>query len=513
MDNATATSAGKSGSAGAAAVASAPYDDMAHLLRRASFGASPQQIAVAAKRGLASITDELINYEAVVDDIDDSAFLQTSLQVLGGPGNLMIGDAELKAQAVRLWWIYRILASPRPLQEKMVLFWHGHFTSKDDDGDRMLRQNKLYRKHALGNYRELAQAVSRDPEMLRYLNGDQNYRAHPNENYARELMELFTCGRVGPDGRPNYTEDDIKAAARAFSGWNLRDGRFYYNVAEHDGSDKTFMGQTAAYTGSDIVDRLVALPATASYMCTKLYRFFCAEHPSPTTMTRLTSTYYASGYDIKAVVSAILRSSEFYAPTSRFALIKSPVDFVIGALKTTGMSDILAPKISLSPGGPVDPLDNDGWRQADFDRNRARARSAIDSLAGIAADMAGMGQDLLAPPTVKGWDGGRLWINLNTMVARARFARKFTSTRDLRVSLPPAVGSVGGVQTVSCEAHPYASDPPRLVDALLWMCGPIKASAQTRRILIDQAQAEDNPGSRVRSVLLLILSSPDYQVC
>ncbi|HEY3328434.1 MAG TPA: DUF1800 domain-containing protein [Capsulimonadaceae bacterium] len=494
----------------------ASYEDMAHLLRRAGFGASPQRIWRDSQRGLGSVTRELIEYAAIPDDIDDGAFLQTSLQVVNGANNLMLADAELKTPAVRLWWIYRILATRRPLQEKMVLFWHNHFTSKDDDGVLMLRQNRLFRTHALGNFRDLAQAVSRDPEMVRYLNGDQNYREHPNENYARELMELFTCGRVGPSGAPNYTEDDIKAAARAFSGWNLRNGRFYYNPAEHDETEKTFMGRTAAFTGSDIVDHLVALPATAHYLCRKLYRYFCAETPSERTMSRLTSVYFNSGYNIKAIVTDILTSQEFYSPAARYGLIKSPVDLVIGALNMTGMSDHVAPYIKLgaSSGTPLDPMDDTGLRTNDFNDNATRARALLNGLSGVASEMASMGQELLGPPTVKGWDGGRLWINLNTMIARARFAQKFSQRPGLRVSLPPdSSGASNALRTVEADAHPFASEPERLVDALLWMCGPLNVSAPVRQVLIDQTASETDAGRRVRTALGLILSSPDYQLC
>ena len=222
------------------------------------------------------------------------------------------------------------------------MFWHGHFTSKDggNQGDLLYRQNQLFRQHALGNFRTLTLAVSRDPEMLRYLNGNQNFKAHPNENYGRELMELFTCG-IG-----NYTEDDVKAAARAFSGWNTKGRAFRFNPSQHDDSPKTFLGKTGNWNGDDVVDRLVAHPATARRLCTKLWEFFAYSNPEPAVLRALTETYFASGYDVRAVLGRIFRSRAFYSDRARLAVIKSPTQYVVGSVKLLG----LAPAVELSFG-------------------------------------------------------------------------------------------------------------------------------------------------------------------
>ena len=233
-----------------------------------------------------------------------------------------------------MWWTIRLLSSPHPLVEKMTLFWHGHFTSKDGNkrGDLMMRQNQMFRQNALGNFRTLTLAVARDPEMLRYLNGSQNFKEHPNENFGRELMELYTCG-IG-----HYTEDDVKAAARAFSGWNLRRGEFYFNARQHDNDPKTFMGKTGNWNGDDIVDILVAHPATATRLCTQLFTYFAYPNPEPAVVNALTETYYTSGYDIRAVLGRIFRSQAFYSAKARNAVIKCPAQYVIGSVKMLGLA-------------------------------------------------------------------------------------------------------------------------------------------------------------------------------
>ncbi len=246
--------------------------DTAHLLRRATFGADETTVHAAAQAGLPATVDALLHPERTPDTQDDSAVLTKLAGLLPTPKN-----GGTPAQAVKMWWVHRMIASPHPLVEKMTLFWHGHFTSKDGaaQGDMLYAQNQLFRKHALGNFRTLTLAVSRDPEMLRYLNGNQNYKAHPNENYGRELMELYTCG-IG-----HYTEDDVKAAARAFSGWNLRRGEFYFSPNQHDNDPKTFLGKTGNWNGDDIVDILVAHPATAHRLCTQLFTYFAYPNPEP----------------------------------------------------------------------------------------------------------------------------------------------------------------------------------------------------------------------------------------
>lgn len=499
------------------------YLDTAHLLRRAGFGSPPDEIRQYAQRGLSSTTGLLLNYEQAPDTIDDDAVIDKLTQVL--PSGLQgIAQYQLPVQVVKIWWTYRMLATQRPLQEKMVLFWHNHFTSAGQglDGEFMLRQNQLYRRHALGNFRTLTLEVSRDPEMLRYLNGNQNFKAHAEENYARELMELFTCGRVDPNGKPNYTEDDVKASARAFTGWNMRGKDFYFNPYQHDDGIKTFMGHTGNLNGDDIVDILVALPATGYYLCRKLFRYFAYDNPEPAVLDALVKTYFASGYDIRAIVGQILRSNAFYSDKARYAIIKQPAQYVVGTVRMAGLVQDLTP--------PPDAIttDNDTETPLVLPNKTVRAEAkrglrvalrrqqgALGRLAFLVNAMTTMGQNILDPPTVKGWDGGTVWINTDTLQARERFALALSAQPDLPVEQLASNTPAGGpmAQTAQFDGSLGDMDSAKLVDSLFWQFGPLPVSQSVRQALIDFANSQNYPEAKVRGVLSLVLGTPEYQVC
>jgi uncharacterized protein (DUF1800 family) len=483
---------------------STAYANAAHLLRRAGFGSSSDDVEAAVKNGLAATTDSLINYTDTPDNIDDEAILAKLQAALPEQVTARAGD-RLPTQLIKIWWAYRMVGTSRPLQEKMTLFWHNHFTSKDQGftGDVMYRQNQLYREHALGNFRTLTLAVAKDPEMLRYLNGNQNYKAHPNENFARELMELFTCGRVNPSGQPNYTEDDVKAGARAFSGWNSRGGEFYYNGYQHDDTVKTFMGQTGNFNGDDIIDILVALPSTADYICRKLFHNFGYENPEPEVMNALISTYYGSGYDIKAVVSLILKSNAFYSPQARYALIKSPVQFVVGSVKMARISSDFtpAPDELTAENDVGTPLTGEGY-------GLRRRAGAMGLLAYLVTSFRSMGQDILEPPSVKGWDGGTYWINTDSLQARAKFAANLSRIPDLPVS---DWTTPSGLQNADFSGGSF--EATAIMNQLLWQFGPLNPTAQDRQLMSSYAQTLPSADLAARALVSLILSLPDYQVC
>ena len=457
-----------------------PADDAAHLLRRAGFGGNPDEVATLARRGPRETVDALIDYQGTPFDFDDDALLERLLLTM--PERIRGNNLELPVQAIRLWWTYRMLATTRPLEEKMVLFWHNHFTSSDVDGMAMFRQNQLYRQHGLDSFRTLALAVSRDPEMLKYLNGNQNFKAHPNENYARELMELFTCGRVAPSGKSNYTEDDVKASARAFSGWNMRGDKFYFNPDQHDDAPKTFMGRTGNFNGDDIVDILVSLPATASNICNKLFRYFAYEDPEPSVSRELVRVYYASGYSIREVVRALFKLDAFWSPRARFALFKSPAEYVVGTIRMAGAVAEFAPPVSEFVGDE----DDSGPR-------RRRGPSSLARLSSLSGAMYGMGQHLLAPATVKGWDGGRKWINTDTIQARAKFANT--------LSLTPLL-----------TATSTGDDAATMVDSVLARMGRLALTKPAYDAIVGYARTEQDPRARLAGVFVLVLGTPEYQM-
>ena len=392
----------------------------AHLLRRAGFGGSPAEVATYASLSMDAAVDRLVRFDSaglpggpeLSDDRPNRQLMQIfapdikRLQQLNGPAGVtqpaMQPGAVPPAQplaanpviqqfvkarvrntvAMQQWWIGRMLSSPAPLQEKMTLFWHGHFTSayqgKGITAQDMLRQNQLYRSYALGNVHKLALAVSQDPAMLKYLDNRGSRAEHPNENYARELMELFTLG-IG-----NYTEQDIRESARAFTGWTVGPGdEFVFNKRFHDEGTKTFLGRAGNFTGSDIVDIIFQQPAAAKWFATKLLGFFVYSDPEPQLVDALAAVIKKNNFEMQPVVSTLLRSQVFHSDRAYRALVKSPTEFVVGSYKLFGLTQVETPTL---------------------------------------AAMRRMGQTLFLPPNVKGWDGGETWLNSGTVLTRENFA-------------------------------------------------------------------------------------------
>jgi uncharacterized protein (DUF1800 family) len=294
---------------------------------------------------------------------------------------------------LRAWWLAEILATPSALTERMTLFWHNHFTSslqKVRSPQLMLRQNALLRSHALGSFGELLHAVSRDPAMLIYLDSATSRRGQPNENFARELMELFTLG----EGR--YGEQDIKEAARAFTGWSLDldTGEFRYRQAIHDYGKKVVLGR-AVDTGEEVLEVLLAQPATAEFVTAKLWRELVSPQPDAAEVRRVAAAFRGSGYSIRGALRELLLSPHFWAPENRSALVKSPVDLVAGTMRQFGV-------------GASDPLP-------------------------FVFLLRYLGQDLFAPPNVKGWPGGEAWINSSTLLARKQFVERVMRVDETRM--------------------------------------------------------------------------------
>jgi len=289
-----------------------------------------------------------------------------------------------RANVLRLqaWWYERMVNSPRPLEEKMTLFWHGHFAAsaqKVRTSRFIYDLNQLFREQGMGNFKALTLAVGQSPAMLRYLDNDRNVKGKPNENWARELLELFTLG-VG-----NYTEDDIKESARAFTGWTMRDGAFAYNSRAHDHGQKTFMGQTGNLDGWDIIDTIFQQPAAARLISRKLFEFFAYADPDPEIVESLASNLRFNNYDIRPLLNQLFRSKVFYSKKAIGTQIKSPVQFVVQLARDLNLTE--------------------------------------PPYAAMAEASANLGQNLFFPPNVAGWAGGRTWINANTLLERYNMPR------------------------------------------------------------------------------------------
>jgi uncharacterized LabA/DUF88 family protein len=293
--------------------------------------------------------------------------------------------SRLETKRVAYWWADRMVNSPRPLEEKMTLFWHNHFANNETkvrDYRKLLLQNKTFRLHATGNFKKLIIATAKDPAMLYFLDAGQNIKGSPNENFAREIMELFTLG-VG-----NYEEIDIREAARAFTGWNTNDLEFVVNKNQHDDDIKTILNKTGNFSGEDVIDILLAQDAASRFIATKIYKEFVNDKVNNDIIEDYAKILKSNNYELKPLLSAIFLSKDFYSQQNIGSHIKSPVELVISTYRKLGLND--------TPGVP------------DFNQSTTA-----------------MGQTLFWPPTVAGWAGGRSWITPALLMERGNFARSF----------------------------------------------------------------------------------------
>ena len=389
----------------------------AHLLERTGFGATPEEINQFSKLTPSQAVRRLVRYQGIsnpqpafehsgafdpgLDPFSPSRPAATELardtgQALGvkvkPDGNRrmqQVADrylywlraSKLESQRVAYWWANRMLTTRRPLEEKMTLFWHGHFATGEEkvrDYRKMLKQNELFRAKATGNFRDLLIGVAQDPAMLAYLDAAVNVKGAPNENFAREIMELFTMG-VG-----NYTEEDIREAARAFTGWNYHGLNFVVNPSQHDADAKTVLGRKGKFDGVQVIDIILAQSVTAEFVATKLYRYFVRDEVSPELRSKLGKLLRDSRYEIAPFLEVLFNSRDFYSDPSVATHIKSPVELVISTYRKMGLKEV--------PGIP------------DFNE-------LTDS----------MGQKLMFPPNVAGWASGKSWITPGLLLVRGNF--------------------------------------------------------------------------------------------
>jgi uncharacterized protein (DUF1800 family) len=360
-----------------------------HLFRRAAFGATWPQLEAAVADGMIATVDRMLNGGEGQDEFDR---VMDSL----APESARFQPQDRTADvALQGWWLHRMLRTSHPLRERMTLFWHNHFATsilKVRQATPMARQNILIRSHALGKFGPFLLEMSRDPAMLIWLDSNSNSRGRPNENYARELMELFSLG-VG-----RYTESDVREAARAFTGWHTDGKKFTLNNFQHDGGKKTLLGQTGNLDGADVVRIVLEQPAAAEFLIRKVYRAFISEGDPPPDrlLAPLADRYRASGYDAADLMRTILQSRLFFSSHAFRQRVKSPVEYAVGLLR--GLEAKPTETQSMNLGG-----------------------GAGGSLGNV---MDGLGQTLFAPPNVKGWNGGESWLNSATLLARHNLAWK-----------------------------------------------------------------------------------------
>ena len=456
---------------------------MAHLMRRAGFGAAREELERRVAKGYEATVEELLHPEEQIA-VDEEELYRYFPSIEGAL-------APVSNQAD---WIYRMINTERPLEEKMALFWHQLFAtgnSKVDNPPELTVQIQMFRRHGLGSFPELLIELAKNPAMIYWLDNNGNHSGAINENWGRELLELFSMG-VG-----NYSEDDIKEASRAFTGWTIAPkiprnplGRFYwsyeYKPEDHDDGEKTFLDHSGRLDGDDIINIVVQQSATARFLARHLYNFFVADEAQvpawnitppgdPEAIQTLVDAYNESNYDIRSVLRVLFMSDFF--KNARFARVKSPVELVIGTVRLAGNFN------SPRPGFP-----------------------------GLAAECGFQGQELINPPSVESWHTGQEWIDGGALVRRVNFAAKFLGD----TSLPGVKSIIGNLRDRGTLS------PDQIVDGCLDLVGPMESSETTREELLAQAQEggdlrwdteEDARESerRVGIILALIGASRDYQ--
>ena len=462
---------------------------MSHLMRRASFGAGRDELERCMEQGYEATVERLLdtgNASSMPDDLIRRYHVeQSELRDLAGSA---------------AYWMYRMITTDQPLEEKMALFWHGLFATgytKLNQARSQLNQVEMFRRNGLGRFDEMLLEISRDPAMLVWLDNNDNHGDAINENYGRELLELFSMG-IG-----NYTEDDIKECARAFTGWTVGNaeymavraqkdsiwpyGRiawhFDYREEDHDGGEKTFLGESGNFNGEDIIGIIAKQDATAEFICTRLFQFFAADEITDAgrrAIAAMKETYFESGYRIKDVLRTLFNSEYFQSEEARFARVKGPVELVVGAIRMAGSYQ--------TPTLGIEKVSN---------------------------NMLYMGQGLLQPPTVEGWHEGVEWIDSGSLVERVNFAAK-----ELSDTGSPGVRAIIERLAASSEG---ALSPGEFADGCVDLIGPIAVSDETRSVLVDYAsrqgdldlrghQPGDDAERRVGNMLRLIAATREYQL-
>ncbi len=453
-------------------------DEMAHLLRRAGFGASADELDSYVAAGYEATVEALLNPSEETapygryagQDLVDRYFTASV-----GPRGVEYAWPQ---------WMWQLLTTTRPLQEKMALFWHGLFatgaTKYPLPCSALLQQIEMFRHRSMGSFEELLRCLSRDPAMLFWLDNQSNHKDAPNENYGRELLELFTMG-LG-----NYTEADVKAAARAFTGWGVSPmmpscyflgtfpASFRYDDSDHDVADKTFLGQVGAFNGDDVIAIIVKQPATARFICERLYRFFIADEPDEpddsgrAEITRLAAVFMENAGDVRSVLRTMFMSDHFRSQQVRYRKVKSPVELMVGTARLT-----------------------------------RRWSLPTNDVAALAENAHFMGQSLLNPPSVEGWHEGEEWIDSAGLIERINCA----SAEIARPEAPGVARILARVGNCSDQK------PLALVEACLEAMGSLKLSPQTRQVLAECLTDTPPVQEQTLELLKAIVSTPDYQYC
>ncbi len=442
-----------------------------HLYRRAGFGASLADLRDAVKQGLPATLDRLFSTDTAAEE---------RYQFLTTYGK-RVADQNNPSQ-LRGWWLYCMLNTLQPAREKLSLFWHNHFATSIAKVQRttmMYAQNRALRLHALGKFQPMLLGMSKDPAMLVWLDSNSNIKGKPNENYAREVMELFSLGVATPASR-HYTETDIREAARAFTGWHTNGDDFDFNKNFHDYGEKTVLGQAGNWDGDDVIRICLEQPVCARFLVRKLYAFLVseAEPPPPALVEPLAAQLRKSDYDLGQLVRTMVSSRHFFSGHAYRQRIKNPTEYVLGAVKAVGQ-------------GFVSPQS-------------------------LVSKMEAMGQVLFAPPNVKGWEGGPSWLNTATVLARHNFAQTLSSgTGQLNLADPDARVAVA-VDPSAILRREKITEPKEVVAYLadLLLQGDVAEASRARLVaFVAEGSPKDQAlDQRVRAVIHTMMTMPEYQL-
>ena len=459
---------------------------MAHLMRRAGFGAGREELEEKVARGYENVVEDLLNpsgdRQSMPEDLIRRYHVEHSeMRDLSGAGAN---------------WMYRMITTNQPLEEKLALFWHSLFATgyaKLNQARALLNQIDMFRRAGFGRFTDILVELSKDPAMIIWLDNNDNHNGAINENYGRELLELFSMG-IG-----NYTEDDVKEASRAFTGWTLKNAEYmsmramkdsiwpYSRIAwhfefrdqDHDTGEKVFLGERGDFGGDEIVEIICRQDATARFVCTRLFQFFAADEideAGEATIEQMMASYFESDYEIRSVLRTLFNSDYFKGEGARYARVKAPVETVVGAVRMAG-----------------------SYRQPTLGVNQLASQAFF------------MGQGLLQPPTVEGWHEGIEWIDSGSLVERVNFA-----AAELGDPANPGVRSIADRLARDGGRH---QSPEQVVDGCLDLMGPLSVEDDTREAIIgfaaqfgDVDMDDEDSTQAVANVMRLIASSKEYQL-
>lgn len=465
-----------------------------HLYSRAAFGISYPKLQELRKKDRQKVVDDLFKSATKPEDLksvdEDEIRQQMALQAeLGAKKELTQAEKDKRQEITRLQnersrtlniaWLMRMIDTSAPLLEKTTLFWHGHFACRSNNPMFAQQLNNIQRQHALGSFRTLLIEVSKSPAMLQYLNNQQNRKGRPNENFARELMELFTLG-IG-----NYTEQDIKESARSFTGWTYdRDGSFQLRPTYHDEGNKTFFGKTGNFDGETIIDIILENPKTATFIARKLYIFFVNETPNEAHIKELATYFYAQEYNISAVLKKMFTSDWFYEASNVGTKIKSPTEFLV----------------NLS-------------REFFVTYNKPQVLISLQS---------SLGQYLFNPPNVAGWPGGKSWIDSSSLMLRMKIPSMvlndgmidFSGKADPEDEAVIALNKPANAKPKPKSYIDAQSDWTKFLTGLPKDIKPLDLARYLLQPTLDQkivGMLANNQG--LKSTAIEVTSLPEYQLC